>query len=237
MSIGNKLKIAICGKSGLVGSKLEEMFISQRNEVIGLRVREDTDVNTLSQELEHCDVLINLSGATILAPWSESYKKKLYNSRINTTIKLVEALKLCSDRPKLFLSASAVGIYKSNEAHNDDSTEYADDFLSKLCRAWEAESKAAEALGVRCIQMRFGVIFSKEGGAMKKILPPFKMGVGGKIGNGEQIISWIHIDDLLRAIEMIIKTPDMNGSVNFTTPNPLSNIEQTEILGRVLSGI
>ena len=103
-----------------------------------------------------------------------------------------------------------------------------------ICRAWEAESKAAEALGVRCIQMRFGVIFSKEGGAMKKILPPFKMGVGGKIGNGEQIISWIHIDDLLRAIEMIIKTPDMNGSVNFTTPNPLSNIEQTEILGRVL---
>ncbi len=234
MSIGNKLKIAICGKSGLVGSKLEEMFISQHNEVIGLKVRDDTDVDALSGQLEHCDVLINLSGATILAPWSESYKKKLYESRINTTIKLVEAMKLCSDKPKLFLSASAVGIYKSNEAHNDGSTDYADDFLSKLCRAWEAQAKAAEALGVRCVQMRFGVIFSKDGGAMKKILPPFKMGVGGKLGSGEQMISWIHIDDLLRAVELIIKTPDINGPINFSAPKPLSNIEQTEILGRVL---
>jgi uncharacterized protein (TIGR01777 family) len=235
MSIGNRLKIVICGKSGLVGSKLEEMFQAQHNEVVGIRVRQDTTVEDISKEIEKCDVLINLSGTTILAPWNDSYKKKLYDSRINTTIKLVKAISLCKDRPKLFLSASAVGIYKSNEAHNDDSSEYADDFLSNLCRAWEAEAKAAEAFGVRCVQTRFGVVFAKEGGAMDKILPPFKMCVGGKLGSGKQMVSWIHIEDLIRAIEFIIKTPDIKGSVNLTSPNPLSNMEETEILGKVLS--
>jgi uncharacterized protein (TIGR01777 family) len=111
---------------------------------------------------------------------------------------------------------------------------YADDFLSSLCQDWEAEAKKAETFGVRVVQMRFGVIFAKEGGAMDKILPPFKMGVGGELGGGKQIVSWIHIEDLLRAIEFIVKTPAITGSVNFTTPYPLSNQEQTKILGRAL---
>ena len=224
----------ICGKSGLVGSKLENMFNSQHNDVTGLKVRQDTDIETLSKELENSDILINLSGTTILAPWNDSYKKSLYSSRIDTTNKLVEAMDLCKEKPKLFLSASAVGIYDSIHAHDDESEDYADDFLSTLCKDWESEAKKAEALGVRSVQMRFGVIFAKEGGAMKKILPPFKMGVGGKLGGGEQMVSWIHVDDLLRAVEFIIKTPDINGSVNFSAPYPLSNYEQTEILGRVL---
>ncbi|MCK4875514.1 MAG: TIGR01777 family oxidoreductase [Sulfurimonas sp.] len=235
MSIGNKLKIAICGKSGLVGSKLEKLFNSQHNEVIGIRVRQNTDIETLAAELENCDILINLSGTTILAPWNDSYKKTLYTSRIDTTNKLVEAMSLCKEKPKLFLSASAVGIYDSSNSHDDESEDYADDFLSSLCKDWEAEAKKAEALGVRCVQMRFGVIFAKEGGAMQKILPPFKMFVGGKLGSGEQMVSWIHIEDLLRAVEFIIKTPDISGSVNFTAPYPLSNSEQTEILGKVLN--
>jgi uncharacterized protein (TIGR01777 family) len=235
MSIGNKLKIAICGKSGLVGSKLEKLFNSQHNEVIGIRVRQNTDIETLAAELENCDILINLSGTTILAPWNDSCKKTLYSSRIDTTNKLVQAMSLCKEKPKLFLSASAVGIYDSSSVHDDESEDYADDFLSALCKDWEAEAKKAEALGIRCVQMRFGVIFAKEGGAMQKILPPFKMGLGGKLGSGEQMVSWIYIEDLLRAVEFIIKTPDINGSVNFTAPYPLSNSEQTEILGKVLN--
>ncbi len=234
MSIGNRLKIAICGKSGLVGLKLEELFLSQHNEVIGLKVRENTGINELSKELENVDILINLSGTTILAPWTDSYKKTLYSSRISTTNKLVEAMSLCKEKPKLFLSASAVGIYDSVHAHGDESQDYDDDFLSSLCKDWELEAKKAESFGVRSVQMRFGVIFAKEGGAMEKILPPFKMFVGGKLGDGKQMVSWIHIEDLLRAVELIIKTPDISGSVNFTAPYPLSNSEQTKILGKVL---
>lgn len=234
MAIGNRLKIAICGKSGLVGSKLEEFFNPNHNEIVGLRVREDTSVENIAEQLEKCDVLINLSGTTILAPWSESYKKKLRSSRIETTKKLVDAIAVCKEKPKLFLSASAVGIYESNIAHDDNSKKYADDFLSALCLEWETEAEKAKAFDVRVVMMRFGVIFAKEGGAMDKILPPFKMGVGGKLGDGTQMVSWIHIEDLLRAIEFIIKTPAISGSVNFTAPYPISNIEQTKILGKVL---
>jgi len=234
MSSGFKLKIAICGKSGLVGSKLEEFFLSQHSEVVGIKIRENTDVNDVAQVLEKCDVLINLSGTTILGRWSDSYKKTLYDSRIDTTKKLVEAISLVKNRPKLFFSASAVGIYDSINSHDENSKNYADDFLSLLCQEWEAEAKRAEAFGIRCVQTRFGVIYAKEGGAMQKMLPPFKMGLGGKLGSGEQMISWIHIDDLARAFEFIIKTPDVEGAINFTTPLPLSNEQETEILGRVL---
>jgi len=235
MSIGNKLKIAICGKSGLVGSKLEKLFLSHRDEVIGIKVREDSTVESIAKLIENCDILINLSGATILAHWSESYKKTLYESRIDTTKKLVDAISMCKEKPKLFLSASAVGIYDSLHLHDDKSKNYANDFLSKLCQDWEAEAKKAEAFDVRCVQTRFGIIYAKEGGAMQKMLPPFKLGLGGKLGSGEQIVSWIHIDDLMRAFELIIKTPDIRGSINFTSPYPLSNIEQTNIMGKVLN--
>lgn len=234
MSIGNKLKISICGISGLVGSKLEKMFDSQHNEVIGVKVRQDTDIEDIAKQINNSDILINLSGTTILAPWSDSYKKTLYSSRIDTTKKLVEAIELCKDRPKLFLSASAVGIYNSTEAHNESSENYAGDFLSDLCQSWEAEARKAEAFGVRCVQTRFGVIYAKEGGAMQKMLPPFKMGVGGKLGNGEQMVSWVHINDLLRAFEFIVKTPAIQGAVNITSPAPLSNNEQTKIMANVL---
>ena len=234
MSIGNKLKIAICGKSGLVGSKLEELFRSKHNEVVGVKVRKDTTTHAIAEQLEKCDILINLSGATILARWSDEYKKKLYESRIETTKKLIDAMEFCTHRPKLFLSASAVGIYDSINAHDDDSEKYNGDFLSHLCQDWEAEAQKATQLGVRSVQMRFGVIYAKEGGAMTKMLPPFKLGVGGRLGSGEQMVSWIHIDDLLRAVEFIIKNPAIEGSMNFTTPYPLTNIEQTKIMGRVL---
>jgi len=235
MSMGNRLKIAICGKSGLVGSRLHGLFGSMHNEVIGVKIREETSALDVAKQIEKCDILINLSGVTILARWSESYKKKLYDSRIDTTRKLVDAIEICKEKPKLFLSASAVGIYDSIHSHSDDSEDFAEDFLSALCRDWEAEARRAQNFGVRTVAMRFGVIYAKEGGAMDKILPPFKMGVGGKLGNGKQMVSWIHIDDLLRAILFIMKTPDISGSVNFTSPYPLTNSEQTEILGKVLN--
>lgn len=234
MSSGYKMKVVICGKSGLVGSSLERFFISKHMDVVGLKVRENTDIESIAQELEKCDILINLSGTTILARWNKAYKEKLYTSRIDTTKKLVDAMGVCKEKPKLFLSASAIGIYDSNNKHDDSSQSFAGDFLSDLCIQWEREAMRAKEFGVRSVQTRFGVIYSKEGGAMQKMLPPFMMRVGGKLGSGRQIVSWIHIEDLMRAVDFIIKTPDINGSVNFTTPHPLSNEEQTKIMGEVL---
>ena len=230
-----KIKIAICGKSGLVGSKLSEMFESKYNEVIGVKVRDNTKIQEIAKQIEACDVLINLSGTTILARWSDEYKKGLYSSRINTTKKLVDAMRLCKQKPKLFINASAIGIYDSKLKHDEDSNDLSDDFLASICKDWEAEARRASEIGVRNVQTRFGVIYAKEGGAMAKMLPPFKMGVGGKIGNGKQIVSWIHIDDLVRAYEFIIKTPELSGAINFTTKHSLSNNEQTKIMGDVLN--
>jgi len=235
MASGNRLKIAICGKSGLVGSKLEKYFTSQHNSVVDVNVRGGVSAEDVAVQIEKCDVLINLSGATILARWSDEYKKILYDSRIDTTKKLVDAIGLCKDRPKLFLNASAVGIYASGETHDDDSKRFANDFLAHICKDWEAEARRATDFGVRNVQMRFGVVYAKEGGALQKMLPPFRLGLGGKVGSGEQRVSWIHIDDLVKAVQFIIKTPGISGSVNFCTPYPLSNIEQTEAMGRVLN--
>jgi len=235
MSSGFKMKVAICGKSGLVGSKLEEFFISQHCEVVGIKIRDNTTAQDIVKELDNSDILINLSGTTILARWTQKYKERLYDSRINTTKKLVEAISLCSEKPKLFISASAIGIYDSIQKHDDNSENLNDDYLAHICKNWEAEAKKAEEYSVRCVQSRFGVIYAKEGGAMQKMLPPFLLGVGGKIGIGKQMVSWIHIDDLIRAFDFIVKHPDIRGSVNFTTPYPLSNTEQTKIMGDVLN--
>ncbi|EQB39321.1 epimerase [Sulfurimonas hongkongensis] len=230
-----KIKIVICGQSGLVGSKLSEVFESKHNEVIGIKVRDDTKIEDIAKQIEACDVLINLSGTTILARWSDEYKKGLYSSRINTTRKLVDAMGLCREKPKLFMSASAVGIYDSELKHDEDSKDFSDDFLANICKDWEAEARRASEIGVRNVQTRFGVIYAKEGGAMTKMLLPFKLGIGGKIGSGKQIVSWIHIDDLVRAYEFIIKTPELKGAINFTTAHSLSNSEQTKIMGDVLN--
>jgi len=235
MATGNRLKIAICGKSGLVGSKLESFFSSMNNDVIGVKIRDEISVEDVAKQIEKCDVLINLSGVSILGRWDDEYKKKLYESRIDTTKKLVDAIGLCSEKPKLFLNASAVGIYDSFHSHKDGSQKYADDFLSHLCRDWEAEARRAGNFGVRNVQMRFGVIYAKEGGAIQKMLPPFKFALGGIVGNGEQIVSWIHLQDLVKAVYFIIKTPDINGAINFTAPYPISNKEQTKIMGKLLN--
>lgn len=234
MAVGNRLKIAICGKSGLVGSKLESYFTSQHNDVVGVNVRGGVSAEDVAAQIEKCDVLINLSGATILARWSDAYKKILYESRIDTTKKLVDAIEICKEKPKLFLNASAVGIYASDRAHDDTSRNFADDYLAHICKDWEVEATRSGDFGVRNVQMRFGVIYAKEGGALQKMLPPFKLGLGGKVGSGEQMVSWIHIEDLVKAVQFVIKTPDISGSVNFCAPYPLSNQEQTEIMGRVL---
>ncbi len=225
------MKIVVTGISGFVGSAIRRHF--KNHDVRGLGIRPSTSDDAIREALKECDVLINLSGATIIGRWSESYKQTLYSSRIHTTQRLVKVMKTLNVPPKLLLNASAVGIYESDIAV-DEHGALGYDFLSALCRDWEAEALQASHLGVRVAIMRFGVIYGKGGGAMSKMLTPFKLGVGGALGDGTQMVSWIHIDDLIRAMEHLITHETLSGVFNFTAPEPLSNARQTEIMGSVL---
>jgi uncharacterized protein len=229
------LKIAICGLHGFVGTALQSYFQSRGDSVIGISIRAHTDNDVISQQLEGIDVVINLAGANISGRWSTAYKEVLRKSRVETTQKLLEALKKCTNPPHTWLNASAVGIYDAEHQHDEYSRYFGDDFLSALVQEWEHEALKAASEDTRVCLMRFGVIYGRGGGAMAKMLPPFQMGLGGKMGDGFQMISWIHLDDLVRAISFLIEHSSIHGVVNFTAPEPISNLEQTKIMGKVLN--
>ncbi len=227
------MRIAVTGISGFVGQVLRRFFEARGDTVVGISLRTTSEAGALSRQLEGCDAVVNLAGANILARWSEAYKQTLYESRVHTTRRLVEAMGLCDVRPKLLLNASAVGIYR-NGIEADEQSPVAEDFLATLCKDWEGEANEAVRLGVRVAVMRFGVIYGKGGGALSKMLLPFRLCVGGTLGSGEQMVSWIHIDDLVRAMLYIMEHETLHGVFNFTAPNPLTNKEQTRVLAEAL---
>lgn len=224
------MKVAIAGASGFVGSFLCTFFESRGAEVSKIGIK---DFNgDLAVKLEGAQLVINLSGAPIIGRWSDEYKKLLVSSRLDTTNKLVSAICTMSEKPKAFFCASAVGYY--DEGDNDEyDYKRADDFLGELCERWESAAKAVEPCGVRCVNMRFGIVIGKGGGALAQMLPIFKAGLGGKIGSGEQGFSWIHPSDLARAIEFLYER-DGSGAYNFTAPHPTTNTGLTKALGYAL---
>ncbi|MCX6072737.1 MAG: TIGR01777 family oxidoreductase [Campylobacterales bacterium] len=228
------MKIVICGISGFVGSALKKHFTARGDDLLSLSVRSDVSVESIAQKLEGCDVLINLAGANILGRWTSSYKNVLRQSRLETTDKLTKALKHATNPPKVLLNASAVGIYDNFHKHDEGSQHFENDFLSTLVQEWEKTAMSASAIDVRVCLLRFGVVYGKGGGAMAKMLPPFKLGLGGKMGSGDQMISWIHLDDLVRIFAFLIDHPSLYGLFNATSPHPLSNADQTEMMGTIL---
>ncbi len=228
------MKIAICGISGFVGSALKLFFEARGDEVIPLSIRSGSSVENIAQKIEGIDVLINLAGANILGRWSKSYKALLRQSRLETTAKLVEAIGRCTDTPHVLLNASAVGVYDAYHQHDETSRYFENDFLASLVLDWENSAMRASSSQTRVCTMRFGVVYANGGGAMEKMLPPFKMGLGGKMGDGFQMISWIHLDDLVRAAAFLIEHDEISGAVNLTSPEPISNMGQTKAMGRIL---
>ncbi|HLD22498.1 MAG TPA: TIGR01777 family oxidoreductase [Sulfuricurvum sp.] len=229
------MKIVICGISGFVGSALERFFEERGDAVVALSVRSEVSVELIAQKLEGCDALINLAGANILGRWNKRYKELLRQSRLETTDKLVNALSLCDHPPHTFLNASAVGIYDAYHQHDEFSSNYGDDFLATLVQDWEYSASRTQSEQTRVCMMRFGVVYANGGGAMNKMIPPFKLGLGGKMGDGFQMISWIHLDDLVRAAAFVIDHNELKGVVNFTAPEPISNLQQTKAMGRILN--
>jgi uncharacterized protein len=229
------MKIVICGISGFVGSALKRHFEERADEVIALSVRSSTSIEMIVEILENTDILINLAGASILGRWTNVYKELLRQSRLETTDKLVDALNQCSNPPHTLLNASAVGIYDSYYQHDEHSRHYGKNFLASLVQDWESAAFRAKSAQTRVCTMRFGVVYGQGGGAMEKMLPPFKLGLGGKMGDGFQMISWIHLDDLVRACAFLTVHESTEGVVNFTSPEPISNMEQTKLMGRILN--
>jgi len=240
------MRILISGSHGLVGSHLIKTFDNQH--FIG-RLRRpgcqrgqndvfwDPQKHEIDQKgLEGWDVVIHLAGENIAeGRWTQKKKDRIYHSRVDGTQFLTESLSQCKNPPKKFLCASAIGFYgnRGTETLNEKSPE-GKGFLPETCRAWERAAQGASKKGIDVLCLRLGVVLSRNGGALPKMLLPFKLGAGGKIGNGSQYMSWIAIDDLVGAIDHLIKTPDLRGPVNLVAPAAVTNWEFTKTLGKVL---
>jgi uncharacterized protein len=182
------------------------------------------------------DAVIHLAGESIATRWNESKKQKIRDSRVIGTRHLAEALALTKSKPKVFVCGSAVGYYgnRGDEVLRENSAP-GTGFLADVCRDWEAATQPAIKAGIRTVHIRTGVVLSRKGGALAKMLTPFKLGVGGRIGNGRQWMSWIDIDDMIGAIHHILKSDLLQGPVNLVAPKPVTNAEFTQTLASVLS--
>ncbi|OCC14285.1 Cell division inhibitor [Dissulfuribacter thermophilus] len=217
------MKIAITGASGFIGSHLRRRFKDHRV------IKRDDSIDDISKKLEGIDCLINLAGAPIIKRWTDEYKKTLWNSRIGTTKKLVAAIE--KKAPRIFISVSAVGIYPDSKECDEDCVGTSEDFLGMLASQWEKEAQKAQC---PTAIFRFGMVLGKDGGALKKMLLPFKLGLGGPIGSGSMVMSWIHIDDLINAISFVIER-GLTGIFNGVSPNPVTNKEFSKALGQALN--
>ena len=229
------MRIAMSGATGFVGSHLTKAFIQKGWQVLPL-TRQDfmQDGGAVIEKIEGSAVVVNLAGATVAARWTEEYKKIMYSSRIDTTKKICRTLGKAKNRPRLLISTSAIGIYTTEGVHTEEDRNYSKDFLGKLAADWEAAAGEAKDLGVRTLIFRFGVVLGRNGGALQKMLIPFRLGLGGVIGSGEQPFSWVHIEDLIRAYVTVIENDKYEGVYNLTAPHPTTNRGLTEALGHVL---
>ena len=243
---GRGMHIAVTGSGGLVGSALVPFLTTGGHHVTRL-VRKspgDGDIRWDPAEgvkdlprLEGVDAVIHLAGENIAAGrWTPQRKDEIRRSRVEGTRRLCESLAQLSRRPKALVSASAIGFYgdRGSEVLTENSAP-GTGFLAQTCQEWEAASEPASRAGIRVVHMRFGMILSPAGGALKKMLLPFKLGAGGRMGSGEQYVSWIAIDDAIGAIHHTLCTESLQGPVNLVSPNPVTNAEFTRTLAGVLS--
>lgn len=243
-----RLRIVVSGSSGLIGSALVPYLRNEGHEIVRLVRREPSPnesevqwnpvTGTLdANALQSIDASIHLSGANIGAKrWSESRKAEIHNSRVDSTKLLSEALAQLEPRPKVLASASALGFYgdRGSEVLQENAGP-GKDFLAESTRQWEEATQAASKAGIRVVNMRFGLVLSPYADLIKRQLPAFKMGVGGKLGNGRQYMSWIHVNDLVRAISHMLNTDELSGPVNVSSPHPVTNGEFTKAFGSALS--
>jgi uncharacterized protein (TIGR01777 family) len=225
------MKMAITGASGLVGRHTSDVLRAEGHEVRAVSARGVVR----PEDFEACDAVVHLAGEPVAQRWTAAAKERIRSSRVDGTRHVVEALARLNTPPAVLVSASAIGIYGTRgEETLTESSMPAADFLGEVAVEWERAARAAEAFGTRVVTPRLGVVLTRDGGALEKMLPPFKLGVGGRIGDGKQWMSWIHIDDVVRLIEFAIRNESVRGPVNAVAPNPVTNAEFTRELARAL---
>ena len=242
-------RILVSGVSGPIGAALLPSLKTRGYEVTRMvrgaptgaisgedQVAWDPAKPIAPEKVSGFDAVIHLAGESIVGRWTIEKKKKIRDSRVSGTTVLAEALAHAKDKPQVFVSSSAIGYYgdRGNEVLNEESAP-GEGFLPDVCREWEAATKAAIDAGIRTVQIRTGVVLSPTGGALGKMLMPFKMGVGGRIGDGYQWMSWIDVQDMVGAIHHILKSDLLQGPVNMVAPKPVTNAEFTKTLASALS--
>jgi uncharacterized protein (TIGR01777 family) len=246
------MKIIISGASGLVGHELTTALRAEGHKVLRLvRSHESSSSDTIAWNppsaqidvpaLEGADVVINLNGASIAGGrWTATRKAVLRSSRADSTRVLVDALGQLTNKPKVFLSASAVGYYGSRgDEILTEASGPGDDFLSSLARDWETEANRAATFGIHTVILRFGVVLAREGGALPQMVRPFRFGVGGRLGDGSQWLSWITIEDVVRIVKFVISDATISdtkltGPINVVAPAPVQNAEFARVVAKIL---
>ena len=238
-------RILVSGSSGLIGAALIPALKSSGYDITCLvrgaasgkeQIQWDPALPLAPESVSGFDAVVHLAGESIVGRWTEAKKRRIRESRVQGTRRLAEALAQAPLRPRVLISASAIGYYgnRGEEILREDSA-LGVGFLPEVCREWEGANEPVAKAGIRAVQMRFGLVLSARGGALQKMLPPFRMGFGGNIGDGCQWMSWIDIDDLVGAVQHVIKTETLRGPVNVVGPNPVTNAEFTKTLASVLS--
>ena len=241
-------RILLSGASGLIGQALSHSFKSQLDqgevEIVRLVRSPAKDATQISWDpltplsptaVAGFDAVIHLAGESVLGRWTPAKKRAILDSRAQGTRTLASALAQTDSKPRVLISASAIGFYgnRGDEILREDSPS-GQGFLPEVCREWESATHIASEAGVRTLNVRIGVVLSNKGGALPSMLKPFKLGLGGRIGSGQQWLSWIHIDDIVGGIRHAINTAELCGPVNLVAPNPVRNAEFTKILASTL---
>lgn len=241
------MKVAVTGSHGLIGSALIESLKGDGHEVVGL-VRSRPEPRSAgvywdptggvidADSLEGIDAVVHLAGEWLGERWTEKKKAKIRDSRVKGTTLLAEALARLSDPPRVFLSASAVGYYGDRgDEPLTESSGPGTGFLAEVVNEWEAAAAPAAEAGIRVVHTRSGMVLSREGGGLKKMLFPFKLGVGGKVASGKQWMSWVSLPDEVAAMRFLLARDDLSGPFNVAGPDLVTNAEFTRTLGRVLN--
>jgi uncharacterized protein (TIGR01777 family) len=237
--------VAVSGSTGLIGSAIVRVLTQRGNAVRALVRRPAQNEDEISWDPEHetidaarlvgVDAVINLAGESLAQRWSDSTKRKIRDSRVKGTAALSRAIASLDQRPAAMLSGSAIGIYglRGDETLDESST-LGGDFLASVASEWESATKPAVDAGIRVVNLRSGLVLSPSGGALEKLLTPFRLGVGGRLGDGKQWWSWIALSDYVEAVMFLLADAKTAGPVNLVAPNPVTNAEFTRVLARVL---
>jgi uncharacterized protein len=238
------LRVLISGSSGLIGGALVPALRAGGHDVKRLVRGAVATPDQISwnpaeplapESVSGFDAVVHLAGESIATRWTEAKKRRIADSRVPATEHLAAALIKAQQRPRVFICGSAIGYYgdRGEESLREDSPS-GEGFVGEVCRQWEAAAESAASAGIRVVQIRTGIVLSRQGGALATMLPPFRMGLGGNLGNGRQWMSWIDLRDEVGAIQHLLATDSIHGPVNLVSPNPVRNAEFTKTLASVL---